>query len=366
MDDLTLTTEQGQIVIDLWNSRSSNPPSLKELVVAVFGEGFDGRSLEARAVKKFLAQKNLRARTSAEYQSKSDEIELNELHKQYITNNVVSMNAMEISRIIFANPSLSNLSAETRAVNEFIKTLNPRVVGSQSAVADVPKGDYQPPQTFDQTLKRIQQYINYVPERNLITPTQKKNIDTLLGYLHTYRFIAQMNSYDTEAQRRLCEDAFIRGTYDKADLMQEEIDQYIEYGNQVVQGVNTQRRSNILQAQLEQITSSKEPEAMKISMGLVEAIGKASTEINQIKQREQKLLDDLKQKRSVRLSKQLQDNASILNLVQAWKQEDTRKEMLAHAEKEQKAIAKEVDRLSDLPEFKARILGLVKDEIRNG
>ena len=55
-----------------------------------------------------------------------------------------------------------------------------------------------------------------------------------------------------------------------------------------------------------------------------------------------------------------------MNLIQMWKDEESRKELLAHAIKEQAAVAKEVEHLSSLPEIKARILGLSKEEILNG
>jgi hypothetical protein len=187
----------------------------------------------------------------------------------------------------------------------------------------------------------------------------------LIGYLHTYRFIAQMNNYISKNDRTLAEDAFIRATHDKPDLEQQDIDQYIEYANQVVNGFKVQRRSEQLSQQLENITTSND-ESLKISMSLVEAIGKASTEYHQCLGRQQKLLDDLREKRSARMSKKMQENASILNLIDAWKQEETRLELMAHAEREQAAISAEVDKLSSMSELKARIMGLTKDEIRYG
>lgn len=365
MEDIQLTPDQEQKIISTWNNTPENPPSLKVLTELIFGEGFDGRSFQARAIKKFLSTRNLKAKTTTEYESKTEKIELSDAHKQYIQNNLVSMSSVEMARILFSNPSINNLNAETRAVHEYMRSLNVQGIFNREAEEDIPKTSYEPPKTFDQALKRINNYVTYADDRSKITPTQKKNVEMLMSYLHTYRFIAQMNNYENLSERRLCEDAFIRATYDKPDLAQEEIDQYIEYANQVVQGFNIQRRSNRLQAALENIAGN-EPETMKISMGLVESIGKASTEYHQCKQREQKLLDDLKEKRSVKVAKSLQENASILNLIQAWKEEESRKELIAHAEKEQKAIANEVNRLSSLPELKARILGLPKEEILNG
>lgn len=361
MEDIVLSPVQEQRILDLWNEDLLAPPSLKEIVVALFGEGHDGRSLEARAIKKFLASRNIQAQTTK--LPPTEKIELSEAHKEYIKNNVSTMTSIEMARILFANNSLNNFNGETRVVNEFIKSFNPIVVFNQQEEDDVPSGKYQAPETLDEVIKRVSIFLNFLPDRSKITASQRKNLDMLIGYLHTYRFIAQMNCFDKQSDRKLCEDAFIRATYDKPDLLQEEIDQYIEYANQVVNGSKVQRRKEKLESVLEEITGN-DPDTIKISMSLVEAIGKASTEFHQCKQREQKLLDDLKQKRSVRLSKQLQDNASILNLVQLWKEEEGRTALLKHAEKEQKAIAEEVENLSTMAEVKARIFGLVKNEIK--
>jgi hypothetical protein len=369
MEDITLTPEQDQKLLDTWNANPLEPPALKELVVAIFGEGFDGRSMQARAVKKALSQHNLKARTTADYQKGTDEIELSEVHKQYIQGNLATMNALEMAKVIFSNPHLTNLHCETRAVNNYIKNLNPETVYDQQAVDDVPEGKYEPPDTFDQVVKRVNSYILYVPERSKVTPQQRKNLEMLIRYLHVYRFVAQMNNYTANTERNLCEDAFIRATYDKPDLAQEEIDQYIEYANQVVQGFKVSHRKELLEAVVERIAENAQgddPDTAKIHIGFVDAVGKASTEYHQCKQREQRLLDDLKEKRSARLSKQVKDNASVLNLIQMWKEEETRKEMLAHAAREQSAIAKEVEKLTSMSELKARILGLNKEDILNG
>jgi hypothetical protein len=105
---------------------------------------------------------------------------------------------------------------------------------------------------------------------------------------------------------------------------------------------------------------------MKVSMGLVEAIGKAGTEYDQCLKRCNDLLDDLKEKRSTRLSKQIKENASILNLVQMWRDEEQRIKLLKLGELEQRAISNEVEKISDMSEIKARILGLSKEDILNG
>ena len=101
-------------------------------------------------------------------------------------------------------------------------------------------------------------------------------------------------------------------------------------------------------------------------MSLVEAISTAQNEYNSSVNRQHKLLSDLKQKRSDRLSRQVQDNASILNLVETWKEEESRKELIKMAELRKKVIQNEVDKLSTMDDVKARIFGLSEEEAING
>jgi hypothetical protein len=103
-----------------------------------------------------------------------------------------------------------------------------------------------------------------------------------------------------------------------------------------------------------------------MSMSLVDAISSAQTEYNQCVNRQQKLLNDLKEKRSDRLKKEIKNNASILNLVQLWKDEESRIKLIKLAALRKRAVRGEVDRLSSIDEMKARILGISEDEAVNG
>jgi hypothetical protein len=265
---------------------------------------------------------------------------------------------------MFQNDNLTNLNAETRAVNDFVKTLDTRVVYNSASNKDIPSGNYIPPNTLENVLRVTNKYVNCSLEKDKLNHQQKKGLEMLINYLHTYRYLRQMNTYDSDEDRGSCEDAFIRYTYDKPDLTQEEIDQYIELANQVVRSIKIQRRSEAMQRILEDLTNSvADP---KVSMSWVEAIGKAGTEYDQCLKRQNDLLDDLKEKRSTRLSKKIKENASILNLVQDWRNEEQRVKMIKLGELEQQAIANEVEKLTNISEIKARIMGLSKDQILYG
>lgn len=363
---MELTPEQQQQILDKWNATPNNPPSLKELTQVVFGGDFDGRSEEGKVIKGFLATRNLRAKATSDRENKLDKFELTNEHKLYIVNNIATNTPLDIAKELFNNQSLTNLNVETRSIAEYAKSLDTKVIyGGKDALDDVPNTEYEPPKTLDKALKKINEYVSFINGASNLNAAQKKNVERLIEYLHTYSFIRLMNTLDLNADRKTCEDAFIRYTYDKPDLTQEEIDQYIDLCNHKVQGFKIQRRSETLQNRLEAAVGSNDSDK-EYSMKLVEAIGKASTEYHQCIDRQRKALEALTQKRSLRLEAQINDTATILNLVQAWKHEEERKKFMKYAEIEQKAVADEVDRLESISELKARFMGLPKDKALYG
>lgn len=358
-----LTNEQKAAVLSEWNNRPDNPPSLLELIrVAYPDKEYDGRTKEGRAVKKFLATRQIVADGAHVYKPK-DKIGLTEEHKEYISNNAGMMSPVEIARIIFKDNKITNLNQEARAVSDYINTLDNKIV-YQGAASEVPESsEYKPPKTMLRMTQRINKYVHEGLEENNLKARQKAGVRALIGYIHTYRFNHQINNYETQNDRDLFESSFIRYAYDKPDLTQEEVDQYIVLSSEVVISANIQRRKERLTAMLDAVVEDTDGRA---SMSLVEVIGKVETEYNQSVNRQQKLLESLKEKRSDRLSKQIKENASILNLVQVWKDEESRKKMIHLAEMKKEIIKEEVDRLSSMDEVRCRILGLGEDEALNG
>ena len=103
-EDIEVLSEEQQLkLLNAWNSRPDNPPSLSELVRLCFDrEDLDGRSKEGKAVKNFLALRQIKPKKSHEYQPKGL-IELTQEQKEYVSNNCQMMTGLEISRILFKN-----------------------------------------------------------------------------------------------------------------------------------------------------------------------------------------------------------------------------------------------------------------------
>lgn len=361
MNQITLTQDQQDLIIQIWNANKDNPPSLQDLTQKVFPEipNVDGRSVYGKAVKVFLASRSLNVKTKSQYTPKN-KIEFTQDQKDYISNNASLMSAVEISRELFQNYALNNLSIEARSVQEYLDSLPKQVNTGVQEEED--HGDYKPPKNVERALVRVNKYVLNGLDKDKLTARQKKDLTSLISYLHTFRFSHQIGTYSTHEDRELFESSFIRYAYDKGDLTQEEVDQYIILSTEVVISANIQRTIQTLQEQIDNEVSS----GNRIPMPLIEAVTSARTEYNQCVTRQQKLLNDLKVKRSERLSNQVKENASILNLVQMWKDEETRKEMIKMADMRREILKAEVGRLSSMDDVKARIFGLTEEEVLDG
>ena len=271
------------------------------------------------------------------------------------------MKISEMAQTLFQKPMLGATSQEGRTIMELIKDEN--IEQEVENVNDISDGEYKYPTTPTRVISRINKYVNKsgIDEDNL-SNNQKRNIAALMGYLKNMRFRRQMNSYEKIEDRELFEDSFVRYTWDKGDLTEEEVDQYIVLATETIISTSILSRVEDLKKLL---SHAVDEDDSKISMGLNEAMNVAQTEYNESIKRQQNLLKDLKVKRSDRLNKQIKESASILNLVQLWKEEESRKKLLKLAEKKKEALGKELDRLETMDQLKATIYGITREEILN-
>ena len=205
MDKITLSEEQKKSILQLWNDNDdSKIPGIKEMTGIIFPDipedMKDGRSVYGRLIRNFLAERNLKARATSEYQAK-ERVELDAEQKEFIEKNVSTMSSVELSRVLFKNDSISNLNIETRIVNDHIKTLSNIVAYANTE--EVPDGEYRPPKNQDRILARVNKYVLDGIDKDKVTPQQKKELGALISYLHTYRFLHQINSYLSQTDRDL-------------------------------------------------------------------------------------------------------------------------------------------------------------------
>ena len=103
-------------------------------------------------------------------------------------------------------------------------------------------------------------------------------------------------------------------------------------------------------------------EQQDMTIRLTEILKTKSEEYNQCEKRMESLISKLQGDRSKRIANQVSKNASILNLVQLFQEEEERGIMLKMAQMQQKLISNEMDELEKMPDWKARVLGISKSD----
>ena len=100
-----------------------------------------------------------------------------------------------------------------------------------------------------------------------------------------------------------------------------------------------------------------------LTMRLTEMLKTKSEEYNQCTNRIDKMIAKLNGERAKKVSHQQQRNATVLSLVQLFQEEDERKLMIKMAEMQKTLVKKEADQLEAMVDWKARVLGINKQEV---
>ena len=357
-DEFGLLNNQREAIKNAWNVASrtkSVPPSLMELVEAAYpNQGFDGRSKPG--VKKFLASLGLKGKSSFTYIPKTAGWELSIEQKEYINNHWKTDTIVEMIRELFNAPQINNLSKEYRVVQKYLRAL-PEYQPIEEELAP-----YHPPHTLETAVQRIEEYVYNAKIDIKKNIKQKNEAQALLGYLNSLRFSSTINLFKTEYNRRVFESEFISCTYDKADLTAEQLSGYVNLALNVVSANEKRIYIDILNKKMSEVVN--DPDG-KISMGLAQAIHDAEMELDQNQRRQKELRKELQGQRSDWLKDQIRENASILNLVNLWKNEEERQKMLKYADLLKENIKKTVDEFK-MNDLIAKIEGQSENEALQG
>ncbi len=350
-----LTDEQKKKALEAWNE--DHDISLKKITEAVFGPEVDSRSKLGRSLREFLASRDIKARPAQVYKKKGF-LELSDEDKEFLANTASTMTALEQARQLFKNELITQTDQETRTVYDFRKTLDPKILYKNGTDDDVPT-DYKPPGTESRALGKVRQYVdNNGIDETKMTAQQKKCLKILISYLNTYRFLSIINSYVSNGDKNLFESEFVRCVWDKPDLTQEEVDQYIMYAAEVVSNKTINSRINMLEEEQNKLIK----EGKNFSMTLVDAIKSLREEHSKSVNTQNKILGELKTTRSKRMEKLVQNNASILNFFTAWKEEESRKKMISYARFKEEKVKDEIKRFNSMEQIKAQIFGIDPNE----
>ena len=360
---LELSDTQKLAILKAWENNYDNPPSIEELCdIAWPGKGFKGIHKEGRIIKKFLTEHDLTPKTKTVYEKKAT-IELTNEQKEYIEKNGANMKNHEIAQIIFERNFLTATSMESKAVGIYKEELRKQGVIRFDANNEEITDKYTAPNTFDRCCARINKYVdNSNFNFKTLSAQQKKSCQSLMSYLNSYTFNHQANSYSMTEDRDLFESVFISYCYDKPDLTREEVDKMIIIATEKVIAANKLKNIELLQTEQKRQLQ----EENKIALNIIEAINVQNQEYNGSVKRQQSLYNDLTEKRSERLKGKLKETASVLNLIELWKFEETRNKMIKIANQRKEKLKEEIDRLSNMDDLIGIIAGLDKSEVLNG
>ncbi len=347
---MKLSKEQEEFITDNFHKI----PDLIELTRAVFKDGtIDGRSKEGRAVRKYLADSQIKYKTTQKIPVKP--IVLTDEQKQFITQySEDGMSSLQIAQVIFPDKTIKNLGIEQRTVHGYLKALQRQQREQSREISS----SYSPPESQEECINLVNIYSTQNLSIDSLKAIEKKSIESLYKFLRSPRFHQVISNYQKLDDQNLFEAEFVRATWDKPDLSADEINLYI---NVCVDYINLKN----IGAHIEKLNRMFEDadEQQDMTVRLAELLKTKSEEYNQCEKRQESLINRLAGDRAKRVAQRQDQNASVLSLVESFQHEEGRALMVKMAEMQKIAVGEEASRFESMQEWKARILGISKTDI---
>jgi len=351
MEKIELTDEQKEFI----NKNYKKINNLNELTNAVFmGEDLDGRTKEGRAVRQYMASKDYKYTTREN--KKVPPVKLTDEHKEFILANADgNMKAFDMAKILFPEKEVTPLSKETIVITDFLKQQAPeKVHPKENAVGD----KYKPAKTFAAAIELINKSTSQELDPNKMQMQVKKGVEALISFLQSPRLIQTIGNYTNKEDRILFEAEFVRATWDKPDLTSDEVNLYINVCIDYINLMNIQKAIDKLNTMFEECEDQRD-----MTVRLAELLKTKSEEYNQCEKRMESLITRLNGDRAKRVQHKQNQNASILNLVQLFQEEEERKVMVKIAQMQKQLVEEEANNIESMPDWKARVLGLRKGDV---
>lgn len=347
---LQLTQEQK----DLIDSKGIDITDLSALTREVFGdEKLDGRTKQGRAVREYLAEKEIAYQTK--HIDKKEDVELTEEQKEFIMNNSSSsVSSLELAKLVFSDQSIKNMSKEFWAVHDFVKDNELDLHSNETALSV----RYSPPRADSKIIKKINDCVGEELSFDKLNVQEKRCVESMRKFMSAPRFLQVISTYGNLEDRDLFEAEFVRAAWDKPDLTTDEINLYINVCMDYIHLKRIQSAMDKLNRMFDEAQDQQD-----LTVRLAELLKTKSEEYNQCEKRMESLISKLQGDRSKRIASHVEKNASILNLVQLFQEEEERKIMVKMADMQKKLIQDEVDVLEKMPDWKSRVLGVSKKNV---
>ncbi len=328
---------------------------LKDLVQECFDDyELDEHTTQYDNVRKYIAK----------LKRGIDVIDLDDNQVEYIKNNAANARPIDIARTLFTNTTVKPLQKEHRTVDLFIKALN---LGNPDYGKDGALKKYSPPRADSKIVAKINaEDISADFDPNDLNAFERKCVAGLRSYLHSTRFMTTINGLARQSHRDLFESTFVQSTYDKYDLNAEEMNMYVSLCRDYVFSLSAQRQLEDINDEIDKaVTSGDDDDSVRLHMALVQAGENKMNEYNKIQTRIEKLQNNLSMKRSERLKNTAEVNRSLARFVELMKEEDERAKALIVAKARDIELKGEVERIQNVPEFVAHVMGVSEDELLN-
>lgn len=323
-------------------------------------DNLTGRSKEAKEVRNYLISTGFAKKETRQRFAPTKEI-LTQAHQEFINQNIqTGITPKQITELLFNEKfqGLDNLNLfitpEYRSVHKYIKEKYPEfLVENESGVNQ----KYAVPRSLKTVMNKVNRWCGQNISEEKLSLSHRKCLEKLLVYLASPRFVANYDSYTSSADKELFEAEFVRSTWDKPDLTTDEINLYV---NVCMDYINL-RQIDIKKNKVNEMFNDTQ-EQKDLTIRLTEILKTISEEYNQCAQRIDKSIQKLNGERSKRIDQHQQKNASILNLVELFQDEKERKMMIQIADMQKQVIKEEAERFESMSSWKARILGISKED----
>jgi len=323
-------------------------------------EDLTGRSKESKEVRDYLVNHGfLNAKKDKPKAITNDLLTQNQY--EFIDQNIKSgLTPKQVTELLFNEKfqGVNNLNIfitpEYRAVHKYIKDKYPDfLVDNESGVNE----RYAVPRSIKTVINKVNRWCGQDLNEEKLSLQHRKYMEKLLVYLASPRFVGNYDSYTSSTDKELFEAEFVRSIWDKPDLTTDEINLYI---NVCMDYINL-RQIDIKKNKVNEMFNDTQDQK-DLTIRLTEILKTISEEYNQCAQRLDKSIQKLNGERSKRVEQHHQKNASIINLVELFQDENERKMMIKIAEMQKQIVRDEANRLENMSSWKARILGISKED----
>ena len=326
-------------------------------------ESKDGRSIEGQAVKQFIIE-HLDQKPQMNLPPKGT-FELDEEQKLFIRNNLVYYNTTaEILPVLFSGienrytPNQMKLCKEIQAIQRYVNEIDPSFIKNNRK--NVSK--FVPPKDLKQSIEIVNKYTGLDLELKSIRDDYIASIEKLKINLKNVRLIKTLSGYPDKDEEEIFLNSFVRDTWDKPDLTSGELELYCDLADERVHLFKIKEHQSKLQEAFDEALNSTDG---KIQYTLVESIDKQIQNRDKCMARIANIQKSLEGTRDSRLKNAPKREVTILKIIEILKKGEERERYLKMAEMEREALKNEINRLEDLSEYNARILGISKEEILN-